>query len=90
MNMKQTEMKIRERKGFSIHNAVLEVRGENEHAKNAHAEKLIIHGPTGCDIELKADDVIAALYDFVKSVSKCVDCTGGYCEEECLKEVAKE
>lgn len=64
--MQQTTMKIKERKGFSIHNAVLEVRGED-----AHAEKLIIHGPTiGCEIELKADDVTAVLYDFVREASK--------------------
>lgn len=64
MHMKQTEMKIKERKGFSVHNALLEVRGED-----AHADKLIIHGPTGCEIELKADDVTAALYDFVREAN---------------------
>ncbi len=65
MHMKQTEMKIKERKGFSVHNAVLEVRGED-----AHAEKLIIHGPTGCEIELNADDVTAALYEFIEEANK--------------------
>ena len=58
--MKQTEIKIIERKGYSIHSAILEVRGEN-----TKADKLIIHGPKGCNIELKADDVMAALYSFV-------------------------
>ena len=58
--MKQTEMKIIEHKGYSIHNAILEVRGED-----TRADKLIIHGPKGCNIELKADDVMAALYSFV-------------------------
>lgn len=65
MHTKQTEMKIRERKGFSVHNAVLEVRGED-----THAEKLIIHGPKGCEIELKADDVTAVLYEFIKEANK--------------------
>lgn len=65
MYMRQTEMKIRERKGFSVHNAILEVRGED-----AHADKLIIHGPTGCEIELKADDVTAVLYGFVREAAK--------------------
>ena len=58
--MKQTEIKIMERKGYSVHNAILEVRGED-----TRADKLIIHGPKGCNIELKADDVMAALYSFV-------------------------
>ncbi|MBQ1790785.1 MAG: hypothetical protein II008_11430 [Oscillospiraceae bacterium] len=62
--MKQTEMKVRGRDGLSVHNVVLEVRGED-----AHAEKLIIHGPTGCEIELKADDVTKALYDFVREAN---------------------
>lgn len=64
MHMKQTEMKVRGRDGLSVHNVVLEVRGED-----AHAEKLIIHGPTGCEIELKADDVTKALYDFVREAN---------------------
>ena len=38
-------------------------------AKMDEVEKLIIHGPTGCEIELKADDVTKALYDFVREAN---------------------
>ena len=58
--MKQTEIKIIERKGYSVHKAILEVRGED-----TRADRIIVHGPKGCTIELKADDVMDALYSFV-------------------------
>lgn len=62
MHMKQTEMKIRDRKGFSVHNVVLEIRGED-----ARADTLIIHGPYGgCSYELPWKDVLDAGMEFVK------------------------
>lgn len=59
--MKQTTMKIMEQRGWSTHDALLEVIGSGR-----HAEKMVIHGPKGCTIELEADDVLAALYSFVR------------------------
>lgn len=59
--MKQTTMKIREQRGWSTHDALLEVTGNGR-----HAEKVVIHGPKGCTIELEADDLLSALYSFVR------------------------
>lgn len=66
MHMKQTEMKIRDRKGFSVHNVVLEIRGEA-----ARADTLIIHGPYGgCSYELAWKDVLDAGMEFVRKVAE--------------------
>jgi hypothetical protein len=59
--MTNTTMKIREQRGWSTHDAQLEVTGNGR-----HAEKIVIHGPKGCTIELEADDVLGALYGFVR------------------------
>ena len=59
--MKHTIMKIMELRGWSTHDALLEVTGSG-----THAEKVIIHGPKGCTIELEADDLLSALYSFVR------------------------
>lgn len=60
--MKQSTMKIREQRGWSTHSVIIDVNGNR-----THAETIIIHGPKGCTIELEADDVVEALYSFVRT-----------------------
>lgn len=66
MHMKQTEMKVRGRDGLSVHNVVLEIRGED-----ARADALVIHGPYGgCSYELPWKDVLDAGMEFVRKAAE--------------------
>ena len=65
VTMKDTTMKIRERKGFSVHQATIVIREDEDGSR-----VFCIMGPKGCDIEMPWEDVLEAGMEFVKKVAE--------------------
>ena len=63
--MKQTIMIIKERKGFSSHQAIISIREDSDGSRI-----FSIIGPKGCSIELPWEDVLDAGMEFVKKAAE--------------------
>lgn len=64
VTMKDTIMMIRERKGFSSHQATITIREDRDGSRI-----FSITGPKGCSIELPWEDVLQAGMEFVNKVA---------------------